>query len=276
MTSARCDAATTSEAYAHGADEYDDAWSPVILPPAAAVVRELNLASASRVLDVGAGTGALTPALRAAAPRAVVVSVDPALEMLRFANERQHVTAALADALALPFAAESVDAVLLAYVLFMLIDPAGGLREATRVLRPGGRVGTVTWASEEPSLAAKTWDETLEDLGVPALPAHSNHSGLDTAEGVETLLAGAGLVRRRMWHERIEHTFEPDTFWRLRTHHGTNRLRLAGLDADRRDLVLLELRKRLASLRSSAYRLRGALVCSVSEKPTRVNANISG
>src|SRR6187431_1873406 len=118
MTS-RCDPAMANEVYAHGADAYDDAWSPVIQPPAAVVVRALDLGRASRVLDVGAGAGALAPALRAAAPHAVVVAVEPALEMLRVARARRQVTGALADALALPFMQESVDAVLLAYVLFM-------------------------------------------------------------------------------------------------------------------------------------------------------------
>ena len=99
--------------------------------------------------------------------------------MLRYAQQRRQVTPTLADAAALPIALATVDAVLLAYVLFMMPDLAMGLHEATRVLRPGGTVGTVTWGSEEPSLAAKTWDATLEQLGIPALPAHSNNSGLN-------------------------------------------------------------------------------------------------
>ena len=269
MTSPRCDPALTSAVYAHGADAYDDAWSPVILRPAASVVRDLDIGGAARLLDVGAGTGALTPALRAAAPHAIVVSVDPAWEMLRFAHSRRKITGALADGLALPFAQESVDAVLLAYVLFMFVDPARGLSEATRVLRPGGRVGTVTWASEESSLAEKTWDEKLEEFDVPPRAAHTNHSGLDSTEGVAALLADTGLNVRRVWQETVEHTFAPDKFWRLRTHHGTSSLRLESLDADRREGVLVELRRRLACLGSSAYLFRGAFVCSVSEKQTR-------
>jgi SAM-dependent methyltransferase len=258
----------TGAAYALGADAYDDAWSPVILPPANAVVRRLDIAHASCVLDVGAGTGALTPALHAAAPHAAIISIDPAWEMLRYGHERRQVAPALADAAALPVADGTADAVLLAYVLFMLADPARGVREATRVLRPGGRVGTVTWESEQPSLAAKTWDATLDDLGVPTLPAHSNHSGLDTAEGVSALLTDAGLVPDDVWRETIDAQFGPDDFWRLRTAHGTNGVRLARLDAARREVVLAELADRLASLSPSDYQFGGTLVCSVSTKPT--------
>jgi SAM-dependent methyltransferase len=266
MTPMRCDRATTCEIYAHGAALYDGAWSPVILPLAESVVRELDIARAARVVDVGAGTGALTPALAAAAPDATIVSLDPATEMLRFAVERRAATAVLADAMALPIPAASVDAVLLAYMLFMLSDPQVGLREARRVLRPFGQMGTVTWANEAPSMAAKVWDATLEELEVPAIPAHSNHSGLDTTDEITTHLVAAGLQPVRVWYEDLEHTFDPDTFWRLRTEHGTNVVRLAALDDSVRARVLAELQHRLAQLARADYAFRGTLVCAVAEK----------
>jgi ubiquinone/menaquinone biosynthesis C-methylase UbiE len=108
---------------------------PVILPAAAALVPFLG--RDSMVLDVGAGTGALTPVIRSAAPDARVISVDATWEMLRVAHVRRATAAVQADAQALPVAAGSVDAVVLAYVLFHLSGPDRGLREATRVLRLG-------------------------------------------------------------------------------------------------------------------------------------------
>ena len=126
----------------------------------------------------------------------------------------------------------------------------------------------MTWGSEEPSLATKTCDPTLEQLGIPALPAHSNNSGLDTADRVSTLLTDMGLTPGDVWHETIDATFKPNKFWRLRTTHGTNGVRLAGIDTTRREVVLAALCRRLATLHRSDYEFGGTLVCSISTKPT--------
>ena len=63
-------------------------WCPVICPTAEAVLPHVLLAAVRRILDVGAGCGALAPALRDAAPNAEVVGVDRSLDMLRLAKER--------------------------------------------------------------------------------------------------------------------------------------------------------------------------------------------
>jgi ubiquinone/menaquinone biosynthesis C-methylase UbiE len=261
----RCDRTTNAKVYAAGVRVYDEIWSPVIVPPAEAVVRGLELSGARRIVDVGGGTGALSPALRAAAPDAVVVSIDHSVEMLRLGVTLRTLTAVRADAMALPLATASVDALLLAYVLFMLPDPRVGLHEARRVARRGGRLGIVTWANEVPSVAAQVCDAALEELEVPALPAHSNHGGLETTEAVTSRLIEAGLHPRRVWYESIDHTFDPDLFWRLRTEHGTGFVRLAALEDRFRSRVLSELRDRLASLGPADYRLRGNVVCAVAQ-----------
>ena len=106
------------------------------------------------MVDVGAGTGALLSALRSAAPAARVVALDTSAGMLRIARTRRSAPAILADALALPLADGIADAVILAYVLFHLADPLVTLAEAARVLRPGGRAGTI---GTSPGIGGLAW-----------------------------------------------------------------------------------------------------------------------
>jgi ubiquinone/menaquinone biosynthesis C-methylase UbiE len=269
MTKDRCDKQSLSIVYSAGAESYDTTWSPVILPPAQAVVAALALADARRVLDIGAGTGALVDVIRDAAPRAHVVPIDPSSEMIRYARDHRRATVVLGDAMALPFPDGCVDAVVLAYVLFHLIDPVAGVREAVRTLRPGGRIGAVTWHREWPSQASKVWDETFERFDVPLMAAHGNHVGLDTIEAIERVLTAGGVSPARVWYESIEHAFSPASFWELRRGHGTTRARLAALDDASRGQVLLDLRRRLGPLEPDDYVFRGQLVCAFGEVPQR-------
>jgi trans-aconitate methyltransferase len=74
--------ADVADCYDRGTDTYEALWSPVILSPAAALVRILGLTSRCVVADVGAGTGALLSVIRSAAPDARVVALDASAEML--------------------------------------------------------------------------------------------------------------------------------------------------------------------------------------------------
>jgi ubiquinone/menaquinone biosynthesis C-methylase UbiE len=265
----RVDRGALAAVYGDGVESYDRIWSPVIRPAAESVVEAMGLCDAARVLDVGAGTGALTVTLHDAAPSAVVVSLEPARAMLRYAAEHRGATGCQADATALPIADASVDAVLLAYVLFHLLDPVQALMEAQRVARPGDSVGSVTWASETASRAAEVWDDTLAQLAVPVPPAHGNHSGLDSEAAVASLHRDAGLAAARVWREQIEHVFTPERFWELRTGSGSNRVRLSALSEPDRRRVLDEMRERFAQLDPQRdYVFRGELICAVSQKPS--------
>jgi demethylmenaquinone methyltransferase / 2-methoxy-6-polyprenyl-1,4-benzoquinol methylase len=94
-------------------------------------------ADAQRVLDVGTGTGKLAQAVSKSLPRAQIVGVDFALPMLLAGKAP---SAAAADALALPFADASFDAVVSAFVVRNLADVQRGLAEQARVLRSSGRL----------------------------------------------------------------------------------------------------------------------------------------
>ena len=125
------------------------------------------------MLDIGAGPGSLVSSILDAAPAARVVALDASIEMLRAAAAHQCLRHQR-RVLALPIGDATVDAVLSAFVLFHLSDPSCAVAQVARVLRTGGRVGTVTWAREATTKASAAWDEAFADAGVP----HCRHGVL--------------------------------------------------------------------------------------------------
>jgi SAM-dependent methyltransferase len=253
--------------YDAGVDAYDSLWSPVILPPARQVVTSLELDAGSLILDVGTGTGALIPTIKAAAPAATVVGLDAAAEMLRMARAHTGAPVLRADAAALPIADATVDAALFAFVLFHLSDPGVAIAEAVRVLRRGGRVGTVTWTRESTLHAYEVWDATLTEAGALPPPSPRVDAGLDTKHGIDAMLTTAGLRPTRIWLEPLSHQWEPATYWQLATGSGFNRTRLQRLDPDARREVLAVAQERLDILGAEDYAWSGEVVCAIALKP---------
>ncbi|MHA6801416.1 demethylmenaquinone methyltransferase [Bounagaea algeriensis] len=110
--------------------------------------RALRPQPGERVLDLAAGSGVSTAEL--ARSGAWCVAADFSMGMLSVGRDRG-VPMAAADALALPFADASFDAVTISFGLRNLVSPVDGLREMLRVVRPGGRIvvcefSTPTWA----------------------------------------------------------------------------------------------------------------------------------
>ncbi|MFC7481571.1 demethylmenaquinone methyltransferase [Luedemannella flava] len=99
----------------------------------------LDLSAGELCLDLAAGTGVSTEEL--ARSGATVIGADLSLGMLRAGRRRRPDVPLLAgDALALPFADATFDAVTISFGLRNIVDTAGGLRELARVTRPGGRI----------------------------------------------------------------------------------------------------------------------------------------
>ena len=102
---------------------------------------------AGDVLDVGAGTGAASRAA-ASAGAARVVAIDFAPGLLAV-NAHERPPAVVGDARVLPFRDEAFDAVVAAFSLNHLSDPAIALAEARRVLRPGGGLAASAYATDD-------------------------------------------------------------------------------------------------------------------------------
>ncbi|MCL9999572.1 MAG: metalloregulator ArsR/SmtB family transcription factor [Erythrobacter sp.] len=105
------------------------------------------------LLDIGTGTGRIAEVFADHAER--VVALDKNLEMLRVARAKlqhlpaQRVELVQGDFADLPFPAASFDTVILHQVLHFAPDPAPALAEAARVLRAGGRIAIVDFASHD-------------------------------------------------------------------------------------------------------------------------------
>lgn len=113
----------------------------------AAVREALELEPGQRCLDLGAGSGVSTQEL--ARSGAYVVGADISLGMLAVGRGRG-VPLLGANALALPFADASFDAVTISFAIRNIPDVDACLSEMWRVLRPGGRLvvcefSTPTW-----------------------------------------------------------------------------------------------------------------------------------
>lgn len=95
----------------------------------------------ARLLDLATGSGVLADTLRRFNPGTQIVGADFCLPMLQRAQASRRVERLVAaDAMHLPFADGTFDAVTVAFGLRNMPSYAGALREMRRVLRPGGHL----------------------------------------------------------------------------------------------------------------------------------------
>jgi SAM-dependent methyltransferase len=108
-----------------------------------------------RVLDVAAGTGALTLAAARAGARVLATDFSPGMVARLSARlraegfDRSGCAARVMDGQALELPEASVDAAFSIFGVMLFPDHRKGLAELARVLRPGGRACVAVWTREE-------------------------------------------------------------------------------------------------------------------------------
>lgn len=155
----------------------------------------IGAAARGRVLELGAGTGAMFPHYGDAVTEVVATEPDP--HMLRRAEGRRQAAAVpielrRADAQELPFGDDSFDTVVVALALCTVPDLGRALREARRVLHPDGQLLFLEHVrSPRPGLAR------LQSWATPAwkVVAGGCHLDRETVATVEQ----AGFRVERLW-----------------------------------------------------------------------------
>lgn len=268
MTEPRTHPDLVRAAYDAGAPTYAELWSPMLVPAGRALVEALPLADARVVLDLGAGTGAMVPALRMAAPGAAVVAVDLSAGMLREARRRTGVPAAVMSLARPGLRPASADAAVMIFVLFHLPDPDAALAAVTATLRPGGVFGCATWATQQTYEPDLVFRGLLDGADGGSPPTTRCDEGLDSPEALGQQLRAAGLTDVAAWTMTVSQRFSLDDFLTVRTTAGSLGLRFSRLDPAWQQSLLAEARDRLAEISDDQWTMRDDAVLATARRPT--------
>lgn len=197
-------------------------WSALVARP---FLDWLALPAGLAWLDDGCGDGSFTRSLVEHQRPATVVGVDPAPAQLSYARQRvvhAGVRFLEGDAQALPLPDTSVDAAVMALVLFFVPDPLQGVREMVRVVKDGGTIAAYQWDLAGGGFPLQPVLDAVHAEGYKSQQPPSAWAA--TLEASEDLWRSAGLVDVQTRQFVVYRTFEGfDEYWR--SAYGSPRLR---------------------------------------------------
>jgi ubiquinone/menaquinone biosynthesis C-methylase UbiE/uncharacterized protein YbaR (Trm112 family) len=208
---ARAGANVDSAAY----DRYVGRWSRLFVP---SVIAAAQVRSGSTVLDISTGTGeAAVAVLPVIGQPGTLVGADISPEMVRSAVQRvsdARFVPIAADGQELPFRNACFDTVICQLGLQFFPDPARGLSEFRRVLRPGGRASVCVISHPD---RAPMWGLLAEAIA-RRLPDKRDilmaSFALADAKRLEKLFTGAGFVNVSVKREVRGGTMKSfDEYW---------------------------------------------------------------
>jgi SAM-dependent methyltransferase len=181
---------------------YDTYLVPMIFEPYARDVAErVRSAGAKRVLEIAAGTGAVTRAMASALPAGTTIVASDLNQAMLDHAARLPIARAVewrqADAMKLPFADASFDAVVCQFGAMFFPDRAIAYAEARRVLAPGGTFLFSVWdriATNEFADCVQRGVEAVFGADAPRFLPDVPHGYFDHAR-IAGDLARAGFAR---------------------------------------------------------------------------------
>jgi SAM-dependent methyltransferase len=208
-----------------------------------------GVSAGSRVLDVGAGTGALTSEL--VRRDAVVAAADPSPQFAATLVARfRGVDAREAPAEQLPWPDASFDAALAQLVISFMADAEAGVAEMRRVVKPGGVVAVCMWDREGMGLlhAINQVQEVVDPGRSADVPRFRD------ADSIKELLGDGTEVD--LLAVEVEYADFDDLWASATAGVGPAGVWVESLDAERRDQARQELR-RVVGDPSGAFTLTG-------------------
>lgn len=193
-------------------ERYMGAWSR---PAGEMFLDWLALPTALDWLDVGCGNGAFTALVAERAAPRCLCGIDPSEAQLDYARARLSSTNAqiqVGNAMALPFPENAFDVAIMPLVIFFVLEPALGVAEMTRVVRPGGTVAAYAWDMEGGGFPYAPLQAALRASGMDVpVPPSPESSRMDV---MQTLWTEAGLVHVKTRAIAVHRTFASfDDYW---------------------------------------------------------------
>jgi SAM-dependent methyltransferase len=187
---------------------------------AAGLIQAAGIRPGQRALDVGCGPGPLTRALADVLGPENVAALDPSEPYVEACRNRvPGADVRVGSGERLPFGDGEFDASAAQLVVQLMQDRTAGVREMTRVTRPGGVVAACVWDSNAMPMLSAFWDAALdvaqEQAGAVAeasrvgYPDPHELSDLWRACGLADVATGRLLVHAD--YESFDDLFQPFT-----------------------------------------------------------------
>jgi ubiquinone/menaquinone biosynthesis C-methylase UbiE len=195
---------------------YDRLMVPMIFAPYAHdLAQRIRGSRPSDLLEIAAGTGAVTTVLAAELPDTSITATDLNEPMLAQAKthlaSKANIRWQQADALSLPFGDASFDIVACQFGAMFFPDRVKGYAEARRVIRPGGRFLFNVWDKIEENDFADVMQQTMHQVfpsDPPQFMVRTPHGYHDPAR-IRDDLAAAGF--RDITIELVTHRSSADS-----------------------------------------------------------------